>query len=324
MTDLIKMRFGSHLYGTSTPASDTDLKAVHVPSAEDILMQRVRPVTFRKTKLDGSAKNTADDVDDESYALQKYLALVSEGQTVALDMLFAPDWAWTIKPHPIWLTIIENRSKLLSSRYASFVGYCRQQANKYGIKGSRMATARAIVDLLSDAMDKHGTTAKLCVIADELATFSECHEFAAITEIGVGGDRLIRHLDVCNRKAPYTSTIKLALETYRALFDEYGKRALAAEQNQGIDWKALSHAVRIGRQAVELLDTGYVTFPRPDADHLLAIKTGRLTYAPVSAEIEQLLEDIEAAAARSPLPAMVDHDFIETLILEAHRAAVLE
>jgi hypothetical protein len=42
MMDLIvEMRFGSHLYGTATPQSDLDLKAVYLPDARDTLLQRV-------------------------------------------------------------------------------------------------------------------------------------------------------------------------------------------------------------------------------------------------------------------------------------------
>lgn len=90
MTTLVEIKFGSHLYGTSTPASDLDLKAVHLPTARELLLQQVKGVRNDGTKADNTRRNTADDVDRESYALQKYLGLAAEGQTVALDMLFAP------------------------------------------------------------------------------------------------------------------------------------------------------------------------------------------------------------------------------------------
>ncbi len=38
---IVEMRFGSHLYGTATPQSDLDFKAVYLPAARDILLQRV-------------------------------------------------------------------------------------------------------------------------------------------------------------------------------------------------------------------------------------------------------------------------------------------
>ena len=153
--------------------------------------------------------------------------------------------------------------------------------------------------------------------------FCSFHEHSAIVERKVGGDRTILHLDVCNRLAPFSSSIKVAHETYKALFDEYGKRALAAERNEGVDWKALSHAVRVGRQAIEVLTTGRVTFPRPEAARLLAIKTGQLEYQPVAEEIEKLLADVEGAAAASPLPAEPDYAWVDDFVARIHGEQIM-
>ena len=49
--------FGSQLYGTNTPASDTDYKSVHLPSAEEVLLHRTRHVVSSKTKDDPTAKS---------------------------------------------------------------------------------------------------------------------------------------------------------------------------------------------------------------------------------------------------------------------------
>ena len=38
---IVKMLFGSHLYGTQTPSSDTDYKGVAMPSVRDIALGRV-------------------------------------------------------------------------------------------------------------------------------------------------------------------------------------------------------------------------------------------------------------------------------------------
>jgi hypothetical protein len=121
---------------------------------------------------------------------------------------------------------------------------------------------------------------------------------------------------------PYTQTIKEAREVMRRIVEAYGQRARQAEQNEGVDWKALSHAVRVGRQAIELLDTANVIFPRPDREHLLAIKTGQLPYRYVAEEIEELLVDVEAAAARSSLPEHPDHEWIDNFVADVHRRTI--
>lgn len=323
MTPLVSIKFGSHLYGTATPASDLDLKGVHLPDAQSILLQRVKGVITSNTKTDRAARNTAEDVDTESFTLQKFLGLIAEGQTVALDMLFAPDWALTADPSPLWREIQASRPRLLTRRYAAFVGYCRTQANKYGIRGSRVAAARAAMEFLASSMNDHGTTAKLQTVAAYVEELTSEMEHMELIDREQQHGQTIRHWSVCNKMMPYTSSIKSAHETMSAVVREYGHRALAAEKNEGIDWKAVSHAVRIATQAIELLQTGAVVFPRPDAARLVDIKLGRLPYREVADEIDALLPAVVAASEASQLPDAPDFEWIDDLVTREYRAVIL-
>lgn len=324
---IVRIKFGSHLYGTATLASDVDYKSVFVPDRRDILLQRVRPtISNQRPKAEGE-KNVAGEIDEEAYSLQRYLGLCAEGQTVALDTLFAPRWSMTEKPMWEWEEIEANRHRLVTRKSAAFLGYCRQQANKYGIKGSRVAAAKTALITISLGVMKHGTTAKLIEIGPEIAALTEQHEHMALLDIEGATDingvkRIVRHWEVCNRKMPLTQTIKGAHEVMRRIVEEYGHRARQAESNHGVDWKALSHAVRVGTQAIELLRTGSVTFPRPDAAHLRAIKLGELAYQPVAEEIEALLEQVEAAAERSTLPESADLPWIDAFVEQVHDYSV--
>ena len=146
---IVRIEFGSHLYGTSTPESDHDYKSVYVPCASDILLQRVKGSTGHKVKRYEHEKNAPEDTDDEAYSLQRYLTLLAEGQTVTIDMLFAPNpIVWT----PLWWEIQNNKERFLTKRSAAFVGYCRTQANKYGIKGSRVSAAKNAAEFFSEHM----------------------------------------------------------------------------------------------------------------------------------------------------------------------------
>lgn len=320
-TIILETTFGSHLYGTATPASDRDWKAVRIPSSREILLQRVRPTITDNTKTDGSVKNAAADVDRETWALHQFFRLVGEGQTVAMDVLFSTPEAWVRRPAQVWHEIVANRHRLVSSKSASFLGYCRNQANKYGIKGSRMAAAEKAAWLLGEICDGKGS-ARLGEVARVVEEQLAGIEHIEFVDIPTPNGAPIRHLSVCGRKAPYTSRLKSAAETFAGLFNQYGERARAAKNHEGVDWKALSHAVRVGRQALELLATGQMTFPRPEAAHLVAIKTGSLAYAPVAEEIESLLEQVEAAAERSSLPREPDLAFMDDMVVAAYGEAV--
>ena len=70
------------------------------------------------------------------------------------------------------------------------------------------------------------------------------------------------------------------------------------------------------------MQTGNVVFPRVDAEHLLAVKTGKLEYKAVANEIEELLAKIEVEALRSPLRKEPDWVWIDEFVLKVHADAV--
>jgi hypothetical protein len=317
---VVELRAGSHLYGTATPASDTDLKAVYLPAARDILLQRARPTVTEERAKQRGERNLPGDVDRESYSLQRFLDFVLAGQPLALEMLFAPDAVMTMPPDPLWRAVQALAPHLVSRQATPFMRYCRLQAERYGSKGARAAAARHALALLEAA---HGTTARLAVVEPTLAAFASGTPHAALIDLPVGGGRDMRHLELCCRKVPLHASIKAAREMAARLLAEYGARTLLAEQGGGVDWKALSHAVRVGQEAIELLTTGRLVFPLAGAGHLLEIKLGQVSYEAVADEIVHLLRAVESAAATSTLPDEPDREAAEDLVLQAYRQHVL-
>jgi len=320
MKTVMKCIFGSRMYGTSTPESDTDYKSVFIPSGRDILLQRAKgAISTQRPKGDGE-KNNADDVDEERFSLQRYLQLVGEGQTNALDMLFAPPWAIVGEPSPLWHEIVVNKDKLTTRRAAAFVGYARAQASRYSARGTRIATARAARDLLHAALS---STEKVSTLDPDIRELMAKHEHMSLIEDVTPHGQKVLMWSVCDRKMHYTMSIKNAHDVMKKVVDEYGRRALMAETQKGADWKALSHAVRVGEEALELLQTGRITFPLPNAAHILDIKQGRLPYEAVTEEIEELLVKVVMAAEASTLPDKPDYEWIDDFVAAAYREEVV-
>lgn len=312
---VVRIEFGSHLYGTSTTQSDHDYKSVYIPRGSDILLQRVKDSTGHKVKRYEGDRNKPEDTDDEAYSLQRYLQLLSEGQTVTIDMLFAPK---PLVNSAMWEMIQENKHLLLTKRSAAFVGYCRTQANKYGIKGSRVAAAKEAAEFFASMLEQYGTTAK---VGDFEPRFPIGEHSRVVTKETSAGN-MESYYECCNRMVGFKNTLKEAAAVYARIFDEYGHRARLAQTNEGIDWKALSHAVRVANEALELLLTANVTFPLPNAAHILAIKRGTVPYEEVANEIEGLLIDVEHASATSSLRDGADMEFIDQLVMHAYGASV--
>jgi hypothetical protein len=316
--EILRTRFGSHVYGTNLPTSDTDIKAIYLPAVPDLLLQRARGVISSTTKADAAAKNTAEDVDIEQYALHKYFDLLLQGNTVAMDILFTPKEFWERKIAPTWERVVKSKDIFLHKGTASFAGYCRTQANRYGIKGSRVAAARAALELLKTFEPRK----KLGDYEAQIFPFVDGRDHCGVVLINNPKGQPERFLEVCNRKFAFAANVKHALDIVQRIFDEYGKRALQAESNDGCDWKALAHAVRVANQAQELLLTGHITFPRPEAELLRSVRKGERPYREVAAMIERGLEDLEVAKTNSTLPEEPNRKAADDLLYEIYEEHV--
>lgn len=309
---LVTTVHGSHLYGTSTPESDRDYKGVHLPSGRGILLQRPENVFDESIKAKNTAgKNTGDAIDHQSYSVAKFCDMLAVGDGFATEILFTPDDS-IVEAAPEWEALREEARVLLNADCKGFVGYCKQQAARYGIKGSRMEAVEKLVILLNEAMEKHGPKTRLEVIEDDLNAFTDEVEMANMIVLESGHTKDMLHIECCERKVSMRTNLEEACKIYGAVWRNYGHRARKAKESQGVDWKAVSHAVRVARQAHELMLTGKITFPRPDAEELLDIKLGKFAYTDIQPLLEGLIDDLDRID--SVLPPKPDDDELKRII----------
>lgn len=336
MNKILEIKFGSHLYGTDTKDSDLDYKAIYIPTARQIVLRKFpRTINQQRPKKPGE-RNTKDDIDIEVVSFDRYLELLAEGQTMALDMLFAtPDKVNHMgfvdgAPHWAWLAIQNNKDKLLCKNVNAFVGYARQQAAKYGIKGSRMDALKRLMQVLDSVKNTYD---RLITVEEDLTSLIEYSTDLVTLEKtpllewvflpGPDKKTQVKHLRCCGRAMPLTATVKLAKECYGKILDGYGARAHKAHLAGGKDYKALSHAVRVNEEAIELLQTGNITFPRPNADYLRKIKLLEVQYEEIAERIEQGLADLLMAQEQSTLREAPDQEFIDDLVEEVYTDQVV-
>lgn len=310
---LIEMYFGSKVFGTSVPDSDTDIKFIFQPHADELLLEN--PAKQIQNKNDSSRKNTKDDIDLEGFSLKNYLYHLASGQTFAIAMLFTPPQFFLCEPDPVFLYLRENKDKLLSKKINSFVGYCRAQFSKYCVKAERLNTVALTVESLS--VFKHTPRLKLHEILPLLEKLAE--DFPDLITL----DLKEKMFECCGRKAPLGLTLERAIELYSRVLESYGARTKAALGQGSIDFKALYHAVRVAREAEEVLLTGHVTYPRPEAELLLKIRKGEIPFAQCSELIEEGLLKVEAAMLKSTLRDKPDYDFINDIVRDENYREII-
>ncbi|UPW39301.1 thioredoxin [Escherichia phage vB_EcoM_ESCO47] len=325
MRTVMKGYFGSHLYGTSTPESDVDFKEIYVPHARDILTGNVKEHMSKNTN-NTSSKNTKDDVDHELYSLKYFFKLAADGETVALDMLHTPQSLVVKSDLPdVWKYIQDNRSRFYTTNMKSYLGYVRKQASKYGVKGSRLAVLRQALKRSNERGQyfDNGAVIRLSHMKNVLPV----GEFASWVETENEKTGKQTFYNLLDRKFQDTLTNKEFNAILVKLEENYGERARKAEANEGIDWKALSHACRGGLQLLEIYKTGDLVYPLQDAPFILDVKLGKHTFKTVQEFLEDIVDQVEQAseqAAKNGMQQKVDmsfwDDFLEQVYLENHNS----
>lgn len=308
---LYLVKFGSHLYGTNSPKSDTDYKGLFLPSKQQCYLNNIKK-SFNYSTGDGYSRNNVEDVDIQLWSLQYFIKLVSAGETNALDLLYSHTYQEMILYSVNKMSdVFNNHNKLFSSKDCNaYIGYAIGQAKKYGIKGSRLGVLKKLVKFLNSIpvdMDND----KLITLIPAILT--ECYDDSYCFSKELNG---VLGIIVCGKV--HQSTIKIVDFKARILNDylKYGERAEKAEKSEGIDWKALSHAVRAINQMVELLNYGKIQYPLNTAPILKKIKNGEFTFPAVEQIIIDGLKEVDILLVNTPHQFNIkNQQFIDNLLL---------
>jgi hypothetical protein len=298
------MKFGAHLYGTATPDSDVDYKGIFLPTKEQLLLERAPKSRNYSTGKD-ETRNTKNDIDIELYSLNYFIKLACDGQTVAMDMLHAPD-NMILQKSKIWDVIVKNKQKFYTKNLKSFIDYARRQASKYGIKGSRINAALLVLEILK----KEDPSKKMREVWDQLPRVEHCYDVAP-------DPNGMRQYQVCGKSFQESATVGYVIPIVEKFYNDYGRRAKLAAENKNIDWKAVSHALRAAYQTKEILTENTINFPLRNADFLVKVKQGKLDYlSEVGPVLETLMEEVESLALTSNLPEKVERGFWDQFICD--------
>lgn len=306
--NIVNMKFGSHLYGLNTPTSDTDYKGIFMPSLPELLLGNYSKTIVTSTGPEHE-RNSATDVDTEVVSLPQFIKHACTGETFAIDMLHcnSPEIS-----SPIWEDLVANRTKFYSKNLKAFAGYVKQQAAKYGVKGSRLADIKSAIDSLS-IVDSDLTLDK---VKDKLY-YGKYAEWQSKPNPSAGHDN--DYYVVNSKMYQSTNKVQYTIDRLQEMYDGYGHRAKLAEQNQGVDWKAMSHALRAGYQARDIYQYGDFSYPLKETEFLKQVKTGQLSFDVVSAELVRLVEEIEKLSEVSTLPSHVDAVFWNNWLLTVYK-----
>lgn len=112
-------------------------------------------------------------------------------------------------------------------------------------------------------------------------------------------------------------------EQHRRLMGTLGQKNCTRPElveKYGFDSKYAAHIVRLGYQGKELLSTGRLTLPMPEAERqeVRDIRTGKYTIDEVSTKIVERQEELSLAFEQCSLRAEPDYEAIEAFVIQAY------
>jgi hypothetical protein len=250
-------------------------------------------------------------------SLQSFVKQAVEGKNTAIDMLHAGPKQLLITSD-IWLELRAKRHMFYTKDMSSYVDYVQGQAAKYGVKGSRLAALTEAMDYLRPLADGPGRMTLELTLGDVAADLP-IGEHAYIVETETEKTGKQQFYEICQRKFDFKNKVSYCLTNMQKIYDGYGKRAKLAESNDGVDWKAVSHALRAGYQAKYIYQDGGFTYPLPETDFLMDVKLGKVDYKNgVQPTIEALVTEVTELAAASNMPETSDTEYWDNWIYEKH------
>lgn len=295
---------GSMLYGLERKGSDVDIKAVYLPSFQDLLLgESCKTLNKKCDHLD---------VEIEIKSLHSFLKSAKSCDTNCIDMLWTPD-KMLLKNTPTWDCIRYHRQELLSKNMKGLVGYIKTHTHKYSNKIQRyqeLVSLKSEISFIDDSVKLSDTC---------LPEIIDRNKYKYIKTVTMVSDHEQQYLEVCGKKYILSWECKLLKEALEKEIDRYGKRTKDGD-SKGLDVKSLSHALRVLYQLKELVETRDLVFPLKDSEYIKDVKTGKISdESKVIDKIDALFEECTKLLDSSDLPEESSIDSMLKVLKENYR-----
>lgn len=301
----VKILNGSRLYGTHNDDSDYDYIHIYLPSYRDVILGK-------GNHLEGISDSLND---DKHMSIYKFLELLKQGQTVAIECLFAPLTVVETK-HKYgydidrWQRLRRKRKDLIGKSAKAMLGYCKAQAYKYCNKTNNLNVYEDVSTVIKNHISKAPNFGKDQVKFKVSDIFNDLEQVQGVKFFQEGR---FRYVEVLGAKFIETFDLEAFKKHVDDKIGSYSTRTLLAKETGGRDWKALSHALRVGLMLEELHQTNDIEFPLKTVKLLKDIKYGHIEYEKVLSLIEDQIVKVDALDFSK---FVYDNDFVEDWLFQ--------
>lgn len=289
---LFKALTGSRLYGTANKDSDHDKRGVCLAPL-DVLID-----PFHNFEVKDSFE---EEEDMAIYELGKFFNLSVQANPNIIELWFIPD-SHVLYKTKMWEHILSNGDLFLSKKIKyTFTGYAFAQIKaierhrRWFINPPKRKPTREDFGLNAVPLVSEAHLQNILSLPQNL--FKE------------------EHLDNVKREKEYRD-VKKDWDNYQSWLKNRNPKRREAEEKFGYDTKFASHVFRLMTEGKELLLTGNITFPLPNAEWITAIKNGFYQYEEILEMAKTMESEFETWYNESPLPHKPNINAIKELYFE--------
>ena len=333
---IVKCYSGSIAYGTNLPTSDVDFRGIFVAD----------PINIRTPFYPIKEVEDSTEEDTKFYELSQFMKLALDCNPNIIEILWTDPLDIVFKTEAYDL-LRAHAGDLLSTKIAyTTTGYALSQLSR--IKGHNKWINNPMPELPPRqdqfiSLVTNFTPEKILKWSDISNKVSSGYQLASFggqgdaTLYGVylstsntrlfdntGAIITIDDIDKGINKPHYIIKFnKAEYNTYREKWAQYwdwkknrNHTRSSLEEQYGLDTKHAMHLVRLLRMGKEALETGMITVKRPDAQELLSIRNGSMSYEEILEYANKMNEDITSLLQTSSLPPKPDIKLAANLLLQ--------
>lgn len=314
---ILKIRSGSHLYGTNTKDSDKDYLGVYLNTKEELLgLQTSEELTDNIVSKAENGRNNKDAVDCKYYELRKFCRLAMNGNPTVLEILFVN------KENIIEITkegeeLLKLRQEFVSKRiYNSFMGYAFAQKKKAFDKSENINHIERFYNWTNTFVSVKNSPISNMTFNDFYNAIKDKSVFENHIKFfkNEHNDMMFQCGDLI---FPMNILMKKLKDSLKQRLDKASWRKNGMLQ-YGCDYKFMSHNVRLLLEGIELMNTKNLILPLSYKDLILKIKTGNMNNQDIVDLMDTYETELHKYKENNNLPDKADYNKINNFIINTY------
>lgn len=299
---ILKVKHGSWAYGTNTSTSDVDIKGVCIEPMTHHLGFLHGFEQYERLNIEYKGQQG---VDLTIYSLKKFAKLAADCNPNIIEILHV-DWNDVLMINKFGQRLRDARNLFLSKKAKhTFSGYAHSQLKK--IKSHRA--------WLFDPPKAPPTRQEFGLPENTKVTTSELGAFDQLATQGHEIEVSASLMSLITREKAYQAA-KAHWVSYQGWLMSRNPARAELERQFGYDTKHGMHLIRLMRMCREILAEGRVYVRRPDAQELLEIRQGSLSYEALVEQATAIEAECDELYKTSKLPHEPDRLALDAMIVD--------